>query len=65
MSNEEVVLGGEDGKVTVWDTQSREVKQVISCSQDVVLSISKITIDGRKMISAAGLDKVIRVYQAS
>lgn len=63
MSNHEVVTGGEDGRITIWDTQSKEVRQVVSDSDEVLLSVSRHKdTGGTQWLASAGLDKVIRIY---
>lgn len=63
MSNREVISGGEDGVVTVWETQSREVKQRIQSSSEPVLSVAVCRdADGREWLAAGGLDTVVRIY---
>lgn len=64
LSNDRIIIGGEDGKVTVWSTQTKEITQVIHASNEVVLSVAlHRSAQGIEYLATAGLDRVIRVYQ--
>lgn len=63
MSNEEVIVGGEDGKITIWDTQSKEILQVIDNSTEVALSVSKHTAhNGTRSLVVGSLDNHAKIY---
>ena len=59
-----VVCGSEDGKVYMWDLQTKELVQTLEGHSDVVLGIS--THPKRDMIASGGLDrdgKSIRIWE--
>lgn len=64
MSNDEIIVGGEDGRVIVWDTQSKKIQQIIEVSSEVVLAVSKYVTSGkRRALAVASLDHVLRLYE--
>lgn len=63
MSNDQIVVGGEDGKVTIWDTQTKCVQQVIDASAGVAITVSGWTeLNGTRWLVVGDLNNNLRIY---
>ncbi|KAG0148241.1 hypothetical protein CROQUDRAFT_90573 [Cronartium quercuum f. sp. fusiforme G11] len=60
-----VVMGSEEGKVWIWDLQSRECVQIIESHQDTVIGLAIYPGSRHGLFVTAGLerDPVIRVFR--
>lgn len=65
LCNSEVIVGGEDGNVTIWDAQTKVIKQVISTGQDVAISVSRFANDEHCLLAVASLDQRLRIYSTA
>lgn len=56
-----VACGDEEGKTVIWDVSSKEVLQVLSGHEDVVLSVDVSPLNGS--IATCGRDGSIRIWR--
>lgn len=62
-SNTEIVIGGEDGNVTIWDTQTKRIEQVLNTGPEVAIAVARYADkDNNRILAVASLDHVLRIY---
>ncbi|CCG83413.1 WD repeat protein [Taphrina deformans PYCC 5710] len=61
--NSEVIIGGEDGNVTIWDAQTKRIEQVLKTGEDVAIAVSRHAgTDDTRILAVASLDNKLRIY---